>query len=194
MIDFNRLRLIAEEIATIGVGDKLPRFDTSGNPAILREYSSVKEPTIYPFVTYDVRHVGSDHQRATNQYFDNEGKKWHEFTENIDIKYCCKGDRSLEIISQLYNFVKLPSTRDRVTCRMPGFGILKTMSIKPSPTVNGTQYIEEHSFIIRCLLINKVLDPYDLQMEGITLSTSFSNNVSTTSDFNVEIPITPSVL
>lgn len=193
MIDFSRLRLIADEIATIGVGDKLSRLDASGNPSIIREYSAVKEPP-YPFLTYDVRHVGGEAERATNQYFDNEGRKWHEFTENIDIKYCCKGDRSLEIISQLYNFVKLPSTRDRVTCRMPGFGIVKTMSIKPSPTVNGTIYIEEHSFIIRCYLINKVLDPYDFEMERITLSTSFSNNVSTTSDFNVEIPITPSVL
>ena len=59
MIDFNRLRLIADEIATIGVGDKLSRLDASGNPSIIREYSAIKEPP-YPFLTYDVRHVGGE--------------------------------------------------------------------------------------------------------------------------------------
>ena len=47
MIDFNKLRLLADEIATIAVGHMLPSIDASGNPSIIREYSSVKEPP-YP--------------------------------------------------------------------------------------------------------------------------------------------------
>lgn len=189
MIDFNRLRLIAEEIATIGVGDKLPRFDTSGNPAILREYSSVKEPTVYPFVTYDVRHVGGTNQKAINSYIDDLGRSWQEFNENIDIKYCCKGDRSQEIITELYNNLKLTGTRERIKIRMPGLSVQQLMSIKPSPTVNGTQYIEEHSFIVRLTLIHKVHDTFTTQIEGVNVSASISNCI-TTNDF--EFTITPS--
>lgn len=192
MIDFDKLRAIASEIAVIAVGHMVSQFDASGNPSVIREYNSVKEPP-YPFVTYDVRHVSSTNQRATNQYFDADGRKWHEFTENIDIKYCAKGDRSQEIISELCSQVKLPYFRDRVSIRMPGLSIQTIMPIKPAPTVNGTQYVEEHSFIIRCLLTNKVRDPYDLQMEGIDLTASFSNCV-TTSTTNVDIPITPDIL
>ena len=188
MIDFNRLRLIADEIATIGVGDKLSRLDASGNPSIIREYSAVKEPP-YPFLTYDVRHVGGTNQKAINSYIDDLGRSWQEFNENIDIKYCCKGDRSQEIITDLYNHLKLTGTRERIKIRMPGLSVQQLMSIKPSPMVNGTQYIEEHSFITRLTLIHKVHDTFTTQIEGVNVSASISNCI-TTNDF--EFTITPS--
>jgi hypothetical protein len=189
MIDFDKLRAIASEIAVIAVGHMVSQFDASGNPSVIREYSSVKEPP-YPFVTYDVRHVNAHSQKSINSWVDGQGRSWQEFVENIDLKYCAKGDRSQEIIHELYNNLRLISIRQRIAYRYPGLSIEQLMSIKPAPTVNGTQYIEEHSFIVRLTLCHKVHDKFTTQIEAVNIQGSLSNQ-ELDSDFELIVSPTP---
>lgn len=64
------------------------------------------------------------------------------------------------------------------------------MSIKPAPTVNGTQYIEEHSFIVRLTLCHKVHDKFTTQIEAVNIQGSLSNQESD-SDFELTVSPTP---
>ena len=186
MIDFTALRNLASELAVLAVGDKLSQFDASGNPSVIREYNSTDKPP-YPFITYDVRHYGSDNQRPINNYFDAEDRLVYEFLENIDFKYCCKGDKSLEIISQLYNYLKLPSIRERISARVKGLSIQTLMTIKPAPVVYGTQFVEEHSFIVRLNLLNTVVDPFTKTIDSAEVTACVIGDTETTT-FTFDIP------
>lgn len=186
MIDFTALRNLASELAVISVGHMLSTFDASGNPAVIREYSATDKPA-YPFMTYDVRWYGTDHQRPVNSYFDSEDRYCSEYLEKIDIKYCCKGDKAQEIISQLYDYLLTPTTRERVSARVQGLSILSLTTPRMAPVVYGTQYVEDHSFIVKLNYMNKVIDKFAKPIDGAEITGCVIGTTETTT-FTFDIP------
>lgn len=185
MIDFTALRKLAVELAVISVGDMLSRLDNSNDPSILREYSTDK--AAHPFMTYDVRWYGTDHQRPVNSYFDEQDRLCNEYLEKIDIKYCCKGDKAQEIISQLYDYLLSMTTRERVSARVEGLSVLSLTTPRMAPVVNGTQYVEDHSFIVKLNYMNKVIDKFAKPIEGAEITSCVIGTAETTT-FTFDIP------
>lgn len=169
MIDFDGITDTIVLVTALLVGDKLSTTGNNQSPSIVREYLSSDQPP-FPYVTYDIRHVTSQSHMPAHEYVREDGKYIMVTQERLAIKLCCRGDRSREIISELHKGFKLHSISDLIRHRLPKFAIQTMMPIKPSPTVSGTQYVEEHSFIINATIINET---HDLFVEQID---TFKNN------------------
>lgn len=189
MIDFDGITDTIVIVAAKAVGQQLSTIGTNQSPSIVREYGSSDKPP-YPFLTYDVRHVTSQSHRPFHEGFNEDGHWIVTYQERLAIKFCAKGDRSKEIISTLYGEIKLPSTTDLIRHRLPTFNIQNLMPIKSSPMVAGTQYVEEHSFIINATILNSVHDKFVTCIDSAEVTGELYTNDDLTLTFTTTVPTT----
>lgn len=189
MIDFNKIQKLIIRLAEISIGPKLSRFVGSDSPSIVREYGSGDKPA-YPYLTFDIRHAGPTHSREANEYFDENCEARVEIEENIVVKYTVYGDASRELISTLCSHFHLPSVKAMMLSVMPELAIDNIATIKPAPYVQGTQYIEAHSFIINFRYMNVVDDPFHTYLTGVELNTTLTSGEDDYT-FTTTIPTTP---
>jgi len=167
MIDFDKIQQTIVSVCDVLVGDDLSRIN--GNPAIIREYSSILRPKA-PYLLFDITDLGSSNTTNSAQFFDSvTGEYKIQNIHDVSIRFTSYGDDAKKIISKLYSGFRRPSVKNRIVQEIPDMAITNMRGIKTIEVFNDTQFVTSCYFTVIFGYVNTEIDPFERYVDVLGL-------------------------